>query len=78
MKINFECLKIEFFVNLLHCEVEKGSGRVDESHCDGVSHELEHVGEQLLGSLDALLEQSAFAPGQGVQRVHEVHSRGPP
>jgi hypothetical protein len=58
--------------NLLHCEVEKGSCRVDEAHGDGVAHKLEGVGEELLGPLNALLEQSALAPGQRVQRGHEV------
>jgi hypothetical protein len=61
--------------DLLDSEVEKRSSRVDESHGDGIPHELEHVGEELLGSLDALLQESALAPGQSVQSVHEVQFR---
>ena len=61
--------------DLLDSEVEKWSSRVDESHGDGISHELEHVGEELFSSLDALLQQSAFAPGQSVQSLHEVQFR---
>jgi hypothetical protein len=61
--------------DLLDSEVEKRSSRVDESHGDGIPHKLEHIGEELFGSLDALLQQSAFAAGQSVQSIHEVHFR---